>query len=105
MHSLPLTRRRFVALTGTAAFAGGLVTPRLFAREEKSSQAFGAVVGDPISSKIGENVLRDGGNAVDAAVAAAFASCICSPSKCGIGGYGGHAMIALRAQRRSWRSI
>jgi gamma-glutamyltranspeptidase/glutathione hydrolase len=40
------------------------------------------------------------GNAIDAAVATAFAVGIVSPSKCGVGGYGGHAMIWSAANRR-----
>lgn len=94
MNPHRLTRRDFVSLAGTAALTSALA-PSLLAREEKTAQPFGAVVGDPISAKLGETVLKEGGNAVDAAVTAALASCICSPSKCGIGGYGGHAMIAL----------
>src|SRR6185436_13213574 len=35
-----------------------------------------------------------------AAIAAAFAAGIASPSKCGVGGYGGHAMIALTGGKK-----
>src|SRR6185503_3357391 len=47
-----------------------------------------------------EKVLRDGGNAIDAAIAMAFAAGITSPSKCGVGGYGGHAVIALAGGKK-----
>ena len=40
-------------------------------------------------------VLAAGGNAVDAAVAAGLAAGVSSVQMCGIGGYGGHLVIAL----------
>lgn len=90
----PYTRREILTLSGQAVALGALAPRLAFGASESSGQAFGAVVGDPIGAKIGEKILRDGGNAIDAAVAAAFAAGIASPSKCGLGGYGGHAMIA-----------
>lgn len=55
----------------------------------------------PQSSEAGMKVLRAGGNAVDAAVAAALVAAVTSPNNCGIGGYGGHMMIALAKTRRT----
>jgi gamma-glutamyltranspeptidase/glutathione hydrolase len=43
----------------------------------------------------GEQVLADGGNAVDAIVTAALVSAVVSVHNCGIGGYGGHMTLAL----------
>ena len=40
-------------------------------------------------------VLADGGNAVDAVVAASLAAGVVAVSRCGIGGYGGHMTIGL----------
>src|SRR5688572_7649512 len=94
------TRRELLALAGRAVVVGALSPHMSFGAAESSENAFGAVVGDPVAAKVGEKILRDGGNAVDAAVAAAFAAGIASPSKSGIGGYGGHAMVALAGGRK-----
>ena len=49
----------------------------------------GAVVGQPESDSAAVSILQKGGNAVDAAVGAAFLACVATPKSCGIGGYGG----------------
>ena len=48
--------------------------------------------GHPLTAQAGADVLRDGGNAVDAAIAAVAMACVCEPVLCSPGG-GGFAMI------------
>ncbi|MEO6336798.1 MAG: gamma-glutamyltransferase [Verrucomicrobiota bacterium] len=95
MNRLQYSRREMLNLTGKAVAVGMLGPAFCFAGKESSVNSFGAVVGEPVAAKIGEAILSDGGNAIDAAIATAFAAGITSPSKCGLGGYGGHAIIAL----------
>jgi len=55
----------------------------------------GAVVGQPDADSAGVSVLKKGGNAVDAAVTAAFLSCVVAPKETGFGGYGGVMLISM----------
>jgi gamma-glutamyltranspeptidase/glutathione hydrolase len=59
--------------------------------------------GHPDEVAAGLAMLEDGGNAIDAVVAAAFAGYVVEPAMCGIGGYG--RMSAYIAQRRELISV
>ena len=96
------TRRAMLQLAGQASLAGLLGTRFCVGAETGSFPAspFGVVVGQTTGAEVGNEVLANGGNAVDAAVAAALAACVASPNNCGIGGYGGHMTLALAGGRK-----
>ncbi|WP_331234166.1 gamma-glutamyltransferase [Natronorarus salvus] len=97
-------------LAGAAALAtGGLVTG-LTAARRNSSDRFepsvatgeeGAVsTPDPIASEVGAQVLEQGGNAIDAAVAAQLSLCATMPDATGLGG-GGFMLVHDTAAGKS----
>ena len=60
----------------------------------------GTVVGQPETDTAGVNVLKKGGNAVDAAVTAALLAGVVAPSATGFAGYGGAMILYVNGQIR-----
>lgn len=58
----------------------------------------GMVVGPGQAVAAGIEVLGAGGNAIDAAVAAALAACVVAPAQCGVAGFGGALVVYLAAE-------
>jgi gamma-glutamyltranspeptidase / glutathione hydrolase len=86
--------RRTTALAGVATLAMALVSGPASAHgtvdKRPTAYGFGGAVStvDPTATAVGLNVLRHGGNAVDAAVAAAATLGVTEPFSAGIGGGG-----------------
>src|SRR4051794_16177869 len=57
--------------------------------------------GHPLGAAAGLELMRSGGNAADAAVAAMLAMCVVVPGSVGIGGYGGSAVIYHAPSQRT----
>lgn len=58
------------------------------------------VTSHAVASAAGLEILKDGGNAIDAAVAAGFTIAVCDPSNTGIAGYGGSLVAYLSSEQR-----
>jgi gamma-glutamyltranspeptidase / glutathione hydrolase len=89
-----LTRRDFhQILAGATAgvWAGALAAD--------TTNAAGAIRGEPTAEKVGLQILAGGGNAIDAIVAAALTAAVVVPHQTGIGGYGGAATLAVDGGR------
>lgn len=89
-------------LTAGSAIASALAAPSICraAAERSFSSTRGAIIGETAGEEAGARILAEGGNAIDAAVAAALVSCVAVPSRCGVGGYGGHMTIAVDGGRK-----
>ena len=86
-------------LTGSAVALSAL-SAGCRATRSKPGDVRGAIIGESAGAAAGAKLFADGGNAIDAVVTAALVSCIATPTRCGIGGYGGHAIIAAAGSRQ-----
>jgi gamma-glutamyltranspeptidase/glutathione hydrolase len=69
-------------------------------RAQQTTPPSGAIAGEATAARIGQQVLDGGGSAIDAILSAALIAAIVSPHNCGIGGYGGHMIIAHANQQK-----
>lgn len=93
-------RRGFTATLGakstTAPTPVAAASPAAAATPIRAEGRFGAVAAEhPRAAEIGLAMLDRGGNAVDAAIATAYAVCVLNTSSCGIGG-GGFMLVNQR---------
>src|SRR5687768_7405766 len=96
------TRRDMLRRTGAALGTVAFPWRTAFAQ---NSPAFahappGAIAGEATAARFGQQVLESGGNAIDAILTAALVAAVVSPHNCGIGGYGGHMIVARMGQRK-----
>lgn len=89
-----LDRRKWLQFTSGLVLGGIAPTPSAAQTKPKLPDGC-SIVGHPLAAKAGGDVLASGGNAVDAIVTAALVACVTAVHQCGIGGYGGHMVIAL----------
>lgn len=94
-----LNRRQMLQITGGVVLGNALGAPWLQAASSTEKKD-GVVVGEPTAAIVGEQILAEGGNAIDAIIAAAFAAAVVSPQNCGVGGYGTHMVLALAKGRK-----
>jgi gamma-glutamyltranspeptidase / glutathione hydrolase len=98
LSEVRLSRRRWLQLGG----AGLLmlhVQPAPARTADSDSTAL--IIGHPQAAEAGMRVLADGGNAIDAVVAAALVAGVVAVPMCGIGGYGGHMVVGWPDGRAS----
>src|SRR5262245_31215630 len=96
LSSGQITRRAFSGNVAGAAL--GLAA--MGRASAQGSGSAGIISGEPTAEKVGQQIFNDGGNAVDAIVAAALTAAIVAPHQTGLGGYGGHATLSLGGGRK-----
>ena len=67
--------------------------------QQMLARSAAVATGHPYGTAAGIEILRDGGNAIDAAVAAMIALSVAIPGSVGLGGYGGSAVVCTARSR------
>ncbi len=90
---MTITRRKFVkASVVSVGMAACAPAPSSYSQTPKTH---GDVVGQREAAVVGRQILEQGGNAVDAMVAASLVACVVALPSTGIGGYGGVVIVGL----------
>ena len=93
------TRRQMLRRTSLALSATMLHQKKVWGQAAQTGPR-GAIAGEATAARIGQEVLASGGTAIDAILAGALAAAVASPHNCGIGGYGGHLLMAPARARK-----
>src|SRR5438128_6075163 len=78
----------FSAVCFSVAVAGGRYTPKAYRSGRSVTMATHGMVATshPLAAQVGLDILKNGGNAVDAAIATSAAMGLMEPMSCGVGG-------------------
>lgn len=96
-----MVARRSRRVATVIVFVVSLVVPTVGVRGEESVYQHGAVAADHVlASEVGVEILKQGGNVVDAAAAVGFSLSVLRPASSGIGG-GGFMLIWDAKEQRS----